>query len=152
MGAKLFSATSSFAGFRSGGIRAANPVSYAGFAWGTSDPFNELDVTAQINDSSILLGSFFGVTPQLTYYFNIQAGPGEAITKLVLSSTSTSCCFETDNYSAIPRGVPGPIAGAGLPGPDLGECWPSRLVATARSTWPTSGMNYEKDMPRPDAA
>jgi hypothetical protein len=26
------------------------------------------------------------------------------------------CCFETDNYSAIPISVPGPIAGAGLPG------------------------------------
>jgi hypothetical protein len=97
-----------------------NPVSYVGFAWGTSDPFNELDITTRIN-SSILLGSFFGVTPQqLTYYFNIQAGPGEAITQLVLSSTSQSCCFETDNYSAIPIGsrvaVPGPIVGAGLPG------------------------------------
>jgi hypothetical protein len=66
-----------------------NPVSYVGFAWGTSDPFNELDITTQISvyDSSILLSSFFGVTPQLTYYFNIQAGPGEAITQLVLSST-----------------------------------------------------------------
>jgi hypothetical protein len=99
-----------------------NPVSYVGFAWGTSDPFNELDITTQIR-SSILLSSFFGVTPQLTYYFNIQAGPGEAITQLVLSSTSSQCCFETDNYSAIPSNsaiptssVPGPIAGAGLPG------------------------------------
>src|SRR6516165_12234853 len=27
--------------------------------------------------------------------------------------------------------VPGPIAGAGLPRPDLGWRWPSRLVATA---------------------
>jgi hypothetical protein len=96
-----------------------NPVSYVGFAWGTSDTFNELDITTQIN-GSILLGSFFGVTPQLAvYYFNIQAGPGEAITQLVLHSTSSECCFETDNYSAIPigvRSVPGPIAGAGLPG------------------------------------
>jgi hypothetical protein len=92
-----------------------NPVSYVGFAWGTSDPFNELDITTRISDGSILLGSFFGVTPQLTYYFNIQAGPGEAITQLVLSSTS-QCCFETDNYSAIPSSVPAPIAGAGLPG------------------------------------
>ena len=64
-----------------------NPVSYVGFAWGTSDPFNELDITTRISDGSILLGSFFGVTPQLTYYFNVQAGPGEAITQLVLSST-----------------------------------------------------------------
>jgi hypothetical protein len=95
-----------------------NPVSYVGFAWGTSDPFNELDITTRISDGSILLGSFFGVTPQLTYYFNIQAGPGEAITQLVLSSTSGQCCFETDNYSAIPISVsvPGPIAGAGHPG------------------------------------
>jgi hypothetical protein len=50
------------------------------------------------------------------YYFNIFAGSGEAITKLVESSNAF---FETDNYSAIPSGVssvPAPIAGAGLPG------------------------------------
>ena len=34
--------------------------------------------------------------------------------QLVLSSSS--CCFETDNYSAIPSSVPASIAGAGLPG------------------------------------
>jgi LPXTG-motif cell wall-anchored protein len=50
-------------------------------------------------------------------YFNMQAGPGEAITGLVLSSTVDGyCCFETDNYSAITSSVPAPIAGAGLPG------------------------------------
>jgi len=91
------------------------------FAWGTPDSFNELDVY----DGSILLGSFASpdTGPGPVSYFNIQAGPGEAITKLVLSSTldadPAGCCFETDNYSAIPNGVssvPGPIAGAGLPG------------------------------------
>jgi hypothetical protein len=90
-----------------------NPVSYAGFAWGTPDPDNEVDVY----DGSTLLGSFFGTfnlgqPNQPTYYFDIRAGSGEAITKLVLSS---NCCFETDNYSAIPS-VPAPIVGAGLPG------------------------------------
>jgi hypothetical protein len=91
-----------------------NPVSYAGFAWGTPDDSNEVDVY----DGSTPLGSFFGTfnlgqPNQPTYYFDIHAGPGEAITKLVLSS---NCCFETDNYSAIPSSVPAPIAGAGLPG------------------------------------
>jgi len=90
-----------------------NPVSYAGFAWGTPDPNNEVDVY----DGSTLLGSFFGTfnlgqPDQPTYYFDIHAAPEETITKLVLSS---GCCFETDNYSAIPRSVPAPIAGAGLP-------------------------------------
>jgi hypothetical protein len=49
--------------------------------------------------------------------FKANAAPvgGEAITQLVLSSTS-QCCFETDNYSAIPSSVPAPIAGAGMPG------------------------------------
>ena len=89
-----------------------NPVSYAGFAWGTSDTSNEVDVY----DGSTLLGSFFGNISfnRFTIYFDIHAGSGEAITKLVLSS---NCCFDTDNYSAIPASaVPGPIAGAGLPG------------------------------------
>src|SRR5262245_26890128 len=93
-----------------------NPVSYVGFAWGTSDDFNEVDVY----DGSTLLGSFFGALSlrsnfyPFTTYFNIHADSGEAITSLVLSS---NCCFETDNYSAIPvSAVPGPIAGAGLPG------------------------------------
>jgi hypothetical protein len=97
-----------------------NPVSYVGFAWGTPDPFNELDVY----NGSTLLGSFFGIFSQNqpTYYFNLFAGSGEAITKLVMSSTfagPSGCCFETDNYSysATPiSSVPGPIAGAGLPG------------------------------------
>ena len=41
-----------------------------------------------------------------------------AITKLVLSDlneTGLGCCFESDNYSAIPSSVPAPTAGAGLP-------------------------------------
>jgi hypothetical protein len=71
--------------------------------------FNEVDVY----NGSTLLGSFFGNNPSFPYYFNIFADPGEAITKLVLSS---NCCFETDNYSAIPSSVPGPVVGAGLPG------------------------------------
>ena len=95
-----------------------NPVSYVGFAWGTSDSTNEVDVYG----GSALLGSFFGNVSlrsdfyPFTTYFNIHADSGEAITKLVESST---CCFETDNYSysITPiSSVPGPIAGAGLPG------------------------------------
>src|SRR5262249_30675522 len=89
-----------------------NSVSYVGFAWGTPDLFNELD----IYDGSTLLGSFIGPNPSFPFYFDIHADPGEAITKLVESSNAF---FETDNYSAIPNGVssvPGPIAGAGLPG------------------------------------
>ena len=96
-----------------------NPVTYVGFAWGTVDTFNRLDVY----DGSTLLRTILGFAPRLAsvYYTNIQAGAGEAITELVLSSTIDSpsgCCFETDNYSAALNAVsvPGPIAGAGLPG------------------------------------
>jgi hypothetical protein len=90
-----------------------NPVSYAGFTWGTPDSENQVDVY----NGSTLLKSFFGNIGLLptTGYFNLFAGSGEMITKLVLSDMP-NCCFETDNYSAIPSSVPGPIAGAGLPG------------------------------------
>jgi hypothetical protein len=94
-------------------VTLTNPVSYVGFAWGTPDqPNNQVDVY----NVSTLLGSFFGnlIPGNPGYYFDIHADSGEAITKLVLSSPNL-CCFETDNYSAIPSGVPGPIAGAGLP-------------------------------------
>jgi hypothetical protein len=90
-------------------VTLTNPASYVGFAWGTPDLFNELDVY----NGSTLLGSFIGKTDVGPYYFDIHAGPGEVITQLVLSSNSS---FETDNYSAILASVPGPIAGAGLPG------------------------------------
>ena len=97
----------------------ANPVSYIGFAWGTPDnPENRVDVY----NGAFLLGSFFAANAGPFYYFNINAGPGEAITSLVLSFNTTpdepdrTCCFETDNYAAIISSVPGPVAGAGLPG------------------------------------
>ena len=63
-------------------VTLTNPVSYVGFAWGTPDFFNELDVY----DGSTLLGSFTGLdalgNPD---YFDIHAGPGEAITQLVIA-------------------------------------------------------------------
>jgi hypothetical protein len=92
----------------------ANPVSYIGFAWGTPDLENRVDVY----NGAILLGSFFANTSLYpnTYYFNINAGPGEAITSLVLSfNRNGACCFETDNYATI-ISVPAPVVGAGLPG------------------------------------
>src|SRR5215475_1399694 len=94
-----------------------NPVSYIGFVWGTPAPENEVDVYNGTN----LLGSFFADTTHFpnSYYFNISAGPGEAITSLVLRfdaiPNDRTCCFETEKYAAI-SSVPGPVAGAGLPG------------------------------------
>ena len=95
-------------------VTMTNPVSYVGFAWGTPDQNNFVFVY----DGSTFLGAFSGNfilsgTNQVTDYIDIQAGAGEAITQLRLTG---GCCFETDNYSAIPSSVPGPIAGAGLPG------------------------------------
>src|SRR5262249_9171045 len=73
-------------------VTLTNPVAYVGFVWGTPDLFNVLN----IYDGSTPLGSFTGKTDIGPYYFDIFAGSGEAITKLVLSSNSS---FETDNYS-----------------------------------------------------
>jgi len=100
-------------------VTLTNPASYVGFIWGTPDRNNEVDVY----NGSTLLGSFFGEQsgPGQWGYFDIHAGSGEAITKLVLSDRG-DCCFETDNYSAIPRSVPAPIAGAGLPGLIFAGC------------------------------
>jgi hypothetical protein len=58
-----------------------NPVAYVGFAWGTPDHTNKLDVY----DGSTLLGSFSGDfaigagAGAFTSNFNIHAGPGETI-------------------------------------------------------------------------
>jgi len=95
-----------------------NPVSYVGFAWSTPDRNNEVNVY----DGSTRLGSLFGSDVVgggiLSIYTNIHANSGQAIAKLVLSDlneTGLGCCFESDNYSAIPSSVPAPTAGAGLP-------------------------------------
>jgi len=99
-------------------VTMTNPVNYVGFAWGTPDTSNFVFVY----DGSAFLGAFSGnfivsgSSNQVTDYVDIQAGAGEAITRLVLDDSGT-CCFETDNYSAIPASaVPGPVVGAGLPG------------------------------------
>src|SRR5262245_40113367 len=98
-------------------VMMTNPVSYVGFAWGTPDQSNFVSVY----DGSTFLGAFSGNfilsgTNQVTDYIDIQAGAGEAITQLRLTDGS-GCCFETDNYSAIPASpVPAPLAGANLPG------------------------------------
>ena len=61
---------------------------------------------------------------------------GTAFTGVSLSNPSFSATLSytptdvTLNLNTV-SSVPGPIAGAGLSGPDLGERWSSRLVATA---------------------
>ena len=72
-----------------------------GFAWGTPDLFNVLD----IYDGSTLLGSFIGKTDVGPYYFDIHAGSGEAITKLVLSS---NCCLRLTTTRRSPVVSPPP--------------------------------------------
>ena len=69
-----------------------NPVRYAGFAWGTPGTSDQVDVY----DGSVLLGSFFGVMnvgqpDQPTWYFDINAGPGEAGTDSTRCRSNSSC-------------------------------------------------------------
>jgi hypothetical protein len=98
-------------------------ASYVGFLVGTAD----LPNTITVLDGAQTLAQFHPTDPgflsSLTNgFFNITAGPGEVITEIDEINhppgQADHCCFETDNYFAIPAAtaVPGPIAGAGLPG------------------------------------
>jgi len=74
------------------------PISYFGFAWGTTDSYNSVSVY----NGSTLLSTFFGSAGGAsapTVYANIFAGVGEQITKIEMGSAG--CCFETDNHSYI---------------------------------------------------
>jgi hypothetical protein len=80
-------------------------------------------VTVTVLDGAQTLAQFSmtSLLPSLTGGFlNITAGSGEVITQIIETNhppgQGDHCCFETDNYFAIPAAVPGPIAGAGLPG------------------------------------
>jgi len=72
------------------------------------------------NDNSLLARVF--TPPPGGNFINIFADPGQPIDALLLISSSSAvasidCCFEADNFAYIPAGpVPGPVAGAGLPG------------------------------------
>ena len=61
-------------------------------------------------------GQFYSVTARFTITANGVEGAANATADLAF---------------VPPSSVPGPIAGAGTSGSDLGERWPSRLVATA---------------------
>lgn len=99
----------------------ANPVTYVGFDWGSPDVPN----TVEVWSGSTLLATYTGATQVNgtpisaawpgAGYFDIFAGPGESIDKLVLS-TSQRLSFEVDNFASPAAAVPGPVVGAGLPG------------------------------------
>jgi len=104
-------------------VTLATPASYFGFLWGSPDAYN----TVSFYDGSNLLGSFDGSAIKVppngdqTYakFFNVFAGQGEQITRVVFTSTTNA--FETDNH-AIVSAVPEPetyamlLAGLGLLG------------------------------------
>jgi hypothetical protein len=100
-------------------VTLTQPASYVGFLVGTADDPN----TVTVLDGAQTLAQFSmtSLLPSLTGGFlNITAGSGEVITQIIETNhppgQGDHCCFETDNYFAIPAAVPGPIAGAGLPG------------------------------------
>jgi hypothetical protein len=100
-------------------VTLTQPASYVGFLVGTADDPNTVTV---LNGAQTLVQfSMTSLLPSLTGGFlNITAGSGEVITQIIETNhppgQGDHCCFETDNYFAIPTAVPGPIAGAGLPG------------------------------------
>ena len=106
-----------------GNVSFGSALSYFGFLWGSPDAYNSVS----FYNGATLLGSFDGsailVPPNgdQTYsrYFNVFAGAGEAITRIVFASGSNA--FETDNHAFV-AAVPEPeiyammIAGLGLMG------------------------------------
>jgi hypothetical protein len=62
-----------------------NPVSYVGFAWGTSDPFNELDITTQISVYDSLFFSAHSLASRLNSRTTSTSKP-------VLGKPSLSLC------------------------------------------------------------
>jgi len=104
-----------------GVVTFASGVGYFGFLWGSPDAYNKLS----FYDGNQLLGTFDGsavlVPPNgnqaFSKYFNILAGPGEKITKIIFASATNA--FETDNHAFV-SSVPEPeiyammAAGLGL--------------------------------------
>jgi hypothetical protein len=90
------------AGGQSTTITFTKPVTYVGFVWGTPDAYN----TFQIYDGATLLGSYTG-SNVTNNYMNFFAGSGQEFTSVVFASSS--CCFETTNFSYTEvSGVPEP--------------------------------------------
>jgi hypothetical protein len=123
-----------FPGLSSVTVDLTNPATYVGFTWGTPDPTNTVQVYDAANN---LLATYTADSTSLniaqfhdnanggagTGYFNLTAGPGESIGRLVLTADNNDD-FEVDNFSAVvpsattplPAALPLFASGAGLLG------------------------------------
>jgi len=103
------------------------PITYFGFLWGSPDDTPWNSVSFYGSNEELLLVSYNGTDTGLTNdwgnttYFNVHAGQGEYISKVVFTASQNA--FETDNHAFIlATPVPEPetygmmLAGLGLIG------------------------------------
>jgi hypothetical protein len=111
-----------FPGLSSVTVDLTNPATYVGFTWGTPDPTNTVQVYDAANN---LLATYTADPTSLniaqfhdnpnggagTGYFNLTAGPGESIARLVLTSDDNDD-FEVDNFAAVVPSATTPLPAA----------------------------------------
>jgi hypothetical protein len=110
-----------FLGLSSVTVDLTAPVTYIGFTWGTPDPTN----TVQVYDAGNNLLATYTADPSSldiakyhdnpsgapgTGYFNLTAGPGESIARLVLTTGTAIENFEVDNFAVATSATPLPAA------------------------------------------
>ena len=97
-------------------------------AYGYYDPLSHVSGGDVFVDPIVGLSNDIGPGTSSNRFTFTGALPSGHYAMLVVTSDDRFGTVQGETSSLSP--VPGPIVGAGLPGPPVGERWPSRLVAT----------------------